>query len=554
MKKQLRIVCATAFAIGAMTLSAAIPSGYYRSLEGKSGADLKTAVSELVYKHTQLGYSALSTHFLKTDVYPVGDPKYGQWWDMYGNIPLYTPSFAGMNREHSFPKSWWGGGSNTPAYTDINHLYPAEAKANQAKSNWPLGEVYSANGYDNGVSKVGTAVTGQGGGARYVFEPADEYKGDFARTYFYMVTCYQNLTWASNYSWMLQHNTYPTLKKWAIDLLLKWHRNDPVSQKEKDRNEAVYKLQSNRNPFIDYTDLAEYIWGNRMGEAFTTAIAPNPGEPNLITPTQGMALDFGEVALGSTAEARLFFSGENLKGSFELTISRGDKGMFKLSDASINADYVNSPDGYWTTISYTPTSLGSHTSMLFVQDGGISGSRRIELKGECLPVPTLSALNALPATNITGESYTANWEVSSDDVVDYYVVTRTHLLNGESSVEEIVAEENMLEITDVTGPESYYVQSVRLGYRSEPSNVIFVEPLGVTPLYSEQPLGTTYHPGGVRFVCGTDVHNVSIYDMAGRTVMYLDTVTNDMTVDLPRGCYLIATPGQCAPFRVIVKD
>lgn len=554
MKKSLRMSCATVLTTVAVTMSAAIPAGYYRSLNGKSGAALKTAASELVYNHTQLGYSALSSHFLKTDVYPVGDPKYGQWWDMYGNIPLYTPSFAGLNREHSFPKSWWGGGSNTPAYTDINHLYPAEAKANQAKSNWPLGEVYSANQYDNGVSKVGTAVTGQGGGARYVFEPANEYKGDFARTYFYMVTCYQNLTWASNYSWMLQHNTYPTLSKWAIDLLLKWHREDPVSQKELDRNEAVYKLQSNRNPFIDYPILAEYIWGNRMGEAFSTTVDPNPGEPNLITPTQGMALDFGQVAIGSETTARLFFSGQNLTGAFELTVSRGDKGMFTLSDATINADYVNSPEGYWTTITYRPASLGQHSSMLFVQDGGISGSRRIELKGECLPVPTLTTLTATEPTNITADSYTANWLPSTDDVVDYYVVTRTHYLNGESSVEELVAEDNSLDITDVTGPESYYVQSVRLGYRSAPSNVMMVEPLGVTQLYSDQPFGTAYEPGGVRFVCGTDVYNVTIYDMTGRAVMQLPTINDGMSIQLPRGCYIISAPNQRAPFRVIVSD
>ncbi|MDE6321102.1 MAG: endonuclease [Muribaculaceae bacterium] len=554
MKKSISVLCVTAAAAAAMTITAAIPAGYYRSLDGKSGAALKTAACELVYNHTQLNYQALSSHFLKTDVYPVGDPKYGQWWDMYGNIPLYTPSFSGLNREHSFPKSWWGGGTNTPAYTDINHLYPSEAKANQAKSNWPLGEVYSPNQYDNGVSKVGTAVTGQGGGARYVFEPADEYKGDFARTYFYMVTCYQNLTWASSYSWMLQQNTYPTLARWAVELLLKWHREDPVSQKELDRNEAVYLLQSNRNPFIDYPNLAEYIWGNRVGEAFSTAVDPNPGEPNLITPTQGMSLDFGEVAVGSETTARLFFSGQNLTGSFELTISRNDKTMFALSDATIKAEYVNSPEGYWTTITYRPTAVGEHKSMLFVQDGGISGSRRIELRGECKPVPTLSTLTATEATDVTGDSYVANWLPSTDDVVDYYVVTRTHYLNGQSSVEELVAEENSLEINGVEGPESYYVQSVRLGYRSAPSNVIYVEPAGVTQLYAELPFGTAYEPGGVRFVCGANIYNVSIYDMTGREVMLLPEVTDGMSIQLPRGCYIISAPGQRAPFRVIVSD
>ena len=92
--------------------------------------------------------------------------------------------------------------------------------------------------FDNGMSAVGYPMNGQGGGAAKVFEPDDEYKGDFARTYFYMVTCYQNLTWA--YKYMVNQNLYPTLNQWSIDLLMKWHRDDPVSQKEIDRNEAVY--------------------------------------------------------------------------------------------------------------------------------------------------------------------------------------------------------------------------------------------------------------------------------------------------------------------------
>ena len=116
---------------------------------------------------------------------------------MYSDIPLYAPSFSGLNREHSFPKSWWGGSQTVGAYVDLNHLYPSEMKANTAKSNYPLGEVDQdkAIKFQNGVCYVGYPAGGQGGGAGYVFEPNEEYKGDFARTYFYMATCYQNLTW-----------------------------------------------------------------------------------------------------------------------------------------------------------------------------------------------------------------------------------------------------------------------------------------------------------------------------------------------------------------------
>lgn len=83
-----------------------------------------------------------------------------------------------------------------------------------------------------------------------------------------MVTTYSNLNWNSNYMWMLQQNSYPTLTRWAIDMLLDWSRHDPVSQKEIDRNEQVYLIQNNRNPFIDFPELCEYIWGDKMGQAF----------------------------------------------------------------------------------------------------------------------------------------------------------------------------------------------------------------------------------------------------------------------------------------------
>lgn len=174
--------------------SAAIPAGYYSSLKGKSGAELKTAVFQVINPHTTVSsYSNLPQYFQKTDVYPSSK----QWWDMYSNVKRYAPSFSGLNREHAFPKSWWkqnGSVEYTPAYIDLNHLYPADGPANQAKSNYPLGVTGSNPKFDNGVSRIGYPVSGQGGGAQYVFEPADEYKGDFARAYFYVVTCYQNLT------------------------------------------------------------------------------------------------------------------------------------------------------------------------------------------------------------------------------------------------------------------------------------------------------------------------------------------------------------------------
>ncbi|MDE6331009.1 MAG: endonuclease, partial [Muribaculaceae bacterium] len=467
--------------------AAQVPEGYYSSLKGKREGELKTAIHNLVCNFTEVSsYSDLPKYFQRTDVYP----ESRRWWDMYSDIPLYAPSFAGLNREHSFPKSWWGGSTSVSAYVDLNHLYPSESKANMAKSNYPLGTVdrTSSIKFDNGITTVGYPVQGQGGGAGFVFEPDDEYKGDFARTYFYMVTCYQDLTW--KYTYMVNQNLFPTLNKWSAELLMKWHREDGVSQKETLRNEQVYQIQNNRNPFIDHPELAEYLWGNRVGEAFDPGAGSEPvGDPNLITPTQGMELEFGQVALGKSVTSRLFFRGENLKGSFDLVIIGTDKAQFAVPSNSIAASLVNAPDGYWLNVTYKPSELGMHEARLIVSEGGITGSRGIILRGECLEVPELTACTATAPSDITADSYVANWESPADETVDYWIVTRTRYTGGTSTQEELLAEDTSLLINefDQSDSESYSVQSVRLGYRSPMSNVVFVDHAGISGVQTDQP-------------------------------------------------------------------
>ncbi len=530
------------------TASAAIPTGYYTGLNGKTTSELKTALHNIIYDHTLVSsYSALPEYFKKTDVRPGGNA----WWEMYSNNTFSYPSFSGMNREHCVPKSWWGGSDETPAYTDLNHLYPSEMKANSAKSNYPLGVVATAS-FDNGVSKVGYAVSGQGGGASKVFEPDDQYKGDFARTYFYVATCYQNLSW--KYEYMMQNGTYPTLTTWAINLLLQWHRQDPVSQKEIDRNEVVYSFQNNRNPFIDYPQLAEHIWGNKKAELFYTDATDVPtGTPSLVTPAQSTSLDFGEVAIGDSKTLRLQFKGDNLTGTMSLALSGNDKAMFSLADTEIQTSLINSADGYWTAITYKPTALGEHSTKLIVYDGGIEGSRGITLTGKCLEEPRLGTLTALPATSISSTGYTANWE-SSQDEFDYYLVTRTRLTPGSNTVEEIETEENYLEITDWDGSqECYSVQQVRLGFKSDPSNVIFVESAGISGVEAERRFDVIAYPGWVRFVCPEPLTDCVIYDITGKEVKRIPLIENNQEMTLPYGVYFVTANGIRRPVKIAVR-
>lgn len=551
----------------AATMAAAdrvIPQGYYNSIDGKSEAALKTALYNIINPHTLISsYSNLPQYFQKTDVYP----ESSRWWDMYSDIPLYAPSFRGLNREHSFPKSWWGGSTDIPAYIDLNHLYPSEAAANMAKSNYPLGIVDRTKpiNFDNGITTVGFAVAGQGGGASQVFEPDNEYKGDFARTYFYMATCYQNLHW--RYTFMVDNNTYPTLNNWSQRLLLQWNEQDPVSQKEIDRNETVYSFQNNRNPFIDFPELAEYIWGNHRGDAFVLSehIDGNyaPGAPTLINPTQGSVLEFGEVALGSTMTARLLIHGEKLSANTSLRLRIYDNAetsgasQFAIegsNQASVSASVANSPSGQWVTVTYKPTELGLHTTRLVISGAGLEGSVGVGLRGECLPVPTLTAPLAEPASDVTTTSYVANWSYDENETIDYWVVNRTKYEGSTAQTEQLLAEDASLLITDFCGSESYTVQSVRLGYFSAESNSISVTSAGITTPCAATGAGISTLPGAILVNCSERIRSLSIFTPSGATVMRLNDVENNQIIELPVGVYIIASPQLPTPIKTVITN
>ena len=264
-----------------LPLWAQAPEGYYSPAKGSKGAGLKTALHQIIADHTERTYKDLWTDMQKTDVRDDGCV-----WDMYSATTNYTfvsdqcgnYTYEGdcYNREHSFPKSWFNDAE--PMYTDLFHLYPTDGKVNGMRGNNPFGET-DGESYQSaeGFSKLGRSTTNGYSGT--VFEPADEYKGDFARAYFYMATCYEDriASWKSD---MLAGNSYPAYARWALDMLLRWAAQDPVSPKEVARNNAVYNIQYNRNPFIDYPGLEQYVWGDKTGVAFD----PDNYEDGTVTP------------------------------------------------------------------------------------------------------------------------------------------------------------------------------------------------------------------------------------------------------------------------------
>lgn len=260
---------------------AVIPAGYYDGTDGMSKIELKTKLSQIIKDHTVLTYGDLWTAFRTTDVRPDG-----KVWDIYSNSTNFvfgTNQDSGSggsaegqyyNREHSFPNSWFGGVSSSPMYTDLFHLYPSDKWVNAQRGNSSFGNVQSVTGFSaNHYCEWGTSS--ESGSLLTVFEPADELKGDLARSYFYMVSCYEDVvaSWrlpnSTTIPEMLTGNSYPAFKSWAIKVLLEWSRLDPVSAKERARNDVIYSnFQHNRNPFIDIPSLAEYVWGDSTTYAF----------------------------------------------------------------------------------------------------------------------------------------------------------------------------------------------------------------------------------------------------------------------------------------------
>lgn len=286
--KKLLLLCATII-VSLSVMAEAIPAGFYESINGTQDSVLKSTLSMLVRGGERYEYGVNQYHSSSNPPeWQKGDLKaLGTWqalpltdmhpdgivWDMYSNCVRYYPNKQGesgcsLNIEHCLPKSWWGGDVND-AYKDLFHLNPSDQRANGQKSNYAPGHVIKADKFDNGsfrMAKAGNSSTG------YVcFEPEAQYRGDFARAYFYIATAYEDFTWKSGTSPFdaakaMDNNSYLEFQPWLIEVLLDWHRADPVSDKEICRADQISSIQHNRNPFIDYPELVEYIWGDKKNQ------------------------------------------------------------------------------------------------------------------------------------------------------------------------------------------------------------------------------------------------------------------------------------------------
>jgi len=395
-----------------------IPANYYNAAEGKSDANLKTTLSTIISTGSvDNGYGFLYTIYKTSDV-----TASGKVWDMYSTCTWefgsqtcgsYSQVCDCYNREHSIPQSWFN--SQAPMVSDAFHIYPTDGKVNGQRGNSPFGEC--ANGTSLGGKALGKlgACTFPGYSGQ-VFEPVDEYKGDFARSYFYFATRYENkMTSISGDSF--NKTTYPSLSDWALNLFLKWSRQDPVSQKEIDRNNAIYQYQKNRNPFIDHPELAEYIWGDKKGTAWSQNAATGP---QILSPANNSTVNFGNVLYQQSSSTTVDIKASSLTGDLTLSLSGTNSASFSLDTYTLSK--ANAEAGYKLTIHCMPDNLGQISAVLNISGGGISPTV-VNLKAN-----STDSFSALAATDIGTDRFTANWSSSANandyllDVYSYQVI------------------------------------------------------------------------------------------------------------------------------------
>lgn len=285
-----------------MSIFAQPPVGYYDSATG-TGYTLKTQLYNIIKDHDSQSYGTLWTiyiHDAYRDLYYEND---NTLLDIYSENPNGTDSYTYTlgnndqcgnysgegdcyNREHIIPQSVFNEAS--PMRTDAHHIMPTDGYVNGIRGNHPIGKVNVANTTTTNGSKRGTsAVSGYNG---TVFEPIDEFKGDIARIYFYFATRYQNQVSSWSYA-MFNGTSNQVFTDGFLDMLLQWHENDPVSDREIAINNRVYQYQDNRNPYIDNPQYVHDVWGysstysTDVFEPVYVSVYPNPAKDQRINIT-----------------------------------------------------------------------------------------------------------------------------------------------------------------------------------------------------------------------------------------------------------------------------
>ena len=350
MKKRYGIVILM-MALVSASLWAQGPNGtgkYYKAANGKSGAELKTAMYSIIKNPNVVTYgNGLKMGYVKTDTRPDGYLR-----DFYSNVTHYVPGsdmaagqYEGFNynREHTVCQSWFG--SVPPMYSDIVMVIPTDGYINSRRNNNPFGEVTDQEAQvktsENGYSKWGAPRRGLlypdsiAREVTTVFEPNDEVKGDIARIYFYMATCYEDRARSFTKGtgknvFNAEGTAYEPLHPWVMDMMMRWAAMDPVDSIETARNDSVFVVQGNRNPYVDYPGLEDYVWGDRRDEPFVYGDGSDDGDDDDEHSTSGTILlnnEFFGVDWTGQRPSGGVTQMKGQKGGITVTYAKGSSGQ-----------------------------------------------------------------------------------------------------------------------------------------------------------------------------------------------------------------------------------
>ena len=453
---------------------------YYRKAEGLRGTQLKEALHDLIQPSYVLAYGG-----------GVGKTWTGFWYtdqmenmqvrDRYSNVVRYLnpdmSAVSNMNIEHIWANSWWGHIKNN-AYCDLFNLYPADATANGRKSNNPIGIVDGTVSYTNGVTKVGKSSSYRADSLITAWEPADQWKGDFARTYFYMATCYSHMTslWTTTEGLLTVDPNSPLLMRpWVYNLMLEWAEADPLDEIEQQRCDAIYEIQGNRNPFVDYPELCYYIWGNKSDEQFYCS---EEHGAEIFVPAASEEIDFGLHPLSRPFSAKVQVRGRGLNEGASLAVT--DE-YFTLDKATLSANEIH--EGTDVSISVTPTEEGTYTTMLLLEGSGY-------VQQTPLTVSFVDGIPAYPATDIvcavSSRRFNANWMNYQPDAT-YTLDVYTKDANGQpKAFGTYTTTDTTYQVKNVLANTTYYykVSIIEDGQPTINSNEVKVEMPEVAPVFS----------------------------------------------------------------------
>lgn len=253
------------------------------------------SASEKAY---QLGDAKTLLEELRKETATGTSGSYNQLWDTYltafmksdGYLKDYYSSYSKFtskdkdsgsggtaegqkyNREHTIPKSWWGGTTSAGTQgADPFIVVPADKYINNLRSSYPFGIVKTAKYTSiDDYSKLGEADTSYGYSG-VVFEPNDDVKGDLARAVFYAIAKYsKSYSWTSGLGSVIFSGSESKnfgLTDYAVKLFTEWNEIDPPDEWEVQLNNVLYKIQGNKNPFIEHPEYVNTIWGSSAKKA-----------------------------------------------------------------------------------------------------------------------------------------------------------------------------------------------------------------------------------------------------------------------------------------------